>query len=281
MLILRDIPTLQNHLSSLKNNKKIIGFVPTMGALHNGHLSLVERSISQNDFTLVSIFINPTQFNNVNDLKTYPSNIDKDLKLLTSISEKIIVFIPEQNELYSGDIKLDQFNFNGLDRYMEGEFRGNHFLGVATVVSKLFSLIKADYAYFGEKDFQQLRIIENLIKEKKFNIKLIRCETIRSKDGLALSSRNNKLNFSSKKIATNLFKALNFAKEKIDVLSTDEIEQKVFESLSNFKEIKLEYFVIADEKNLKPIKHKQAKRYRAFIAAYVSGVRLIDNVKLY
>ena len=281
MLILRDIPTLQNHLSSLKNNKKIIGFVPTMGALHNGHLSLVERSISQNDFTLGSIFINPTQFNNVNDLKTYPSNIDKDLKLLTSISEKIIVFIPEQNELYSGDIKLDQFNFNGLDRYMEGEFRGNHFLGVATVVSKLFSLIKADYAYFGEKDFQQLRIIENLIKEKKFNIKLIRCETIRSKDGLALSSRNNKLNFSSKKIATNLFKALNFAKEKIDVFSTDEIEQKVFESLSNFKEIKLEYFVIADEKNLKPIKHKQAKRYRAFIAAYVSGVRLIDNIKLY
>ena len=281
MLILRDIPTLQNHLSSLKNNKKIIGFVPTMGALHNGHLSLVERSISQNDFTLVSIFINPTQFNNVDDLKTYPSNIDKDLKLLTSISEKIIVFIPEQNELYSGDIKLDQFNFNGLDRYMEGEFRGNHFLGVATVVSKLFSLIKADYAYFGEKDFQQLRIIENLIKEKKFNIKLIRCETIRSKDGLALSSRNNKLNFSSKKIATNLFKALNFAKEKIDVLSTDEIEQKVFESLSNFKEIKLEYFVIADEKNLKPIRYNQTEKYRAFIAAYVSGVRLIDNIKLY
>ena len=281
MLILRDIHTLQNHLSSLKNNKKIIGFVPTMGALHNGHLSLVERSISQNDFTLVSIFINTTQFNNVNDLKTYPSNIDKDLKLLTSISEKIIVFIPEQNELYSGDIKLDQFNFNGLDRYMEGEFRGNHFLGVATVVSKLFSLIKADYAYFGEKDFQQLRIIENLIKEKKFNIKLIRCETIRSKDGLALSSRNNKLNFSSKKIATNLFKALNFAKEKIDVFSTDEIEQKVFESLSNFKEIKLEYFVIADEKNLKPIKYKKTEKYRAFIAAYVSGVRLIDNIKLY
>lgn len=281
MLILRDIPTIQNHLNSLKNNKKIIGFVPTMGAIHNGHLSLVERSISKNDFTLVSIFVNPTQFNNVDDLKTYPSDIDKDLKLLRSISEKIIVFMPEPNELYSGDIRLDQFNFNGLDRYMEGEFRGNHFLGVATVVSKLFSLIKADYAYFGEKDFQQLRIIENLIKEKEFNIKLVRCETIRSKDGLALSSRNNKLNFSSKKIATNLFKALNFAKEKIDVLSTDEIEQKVFESLSNFKEIKLEYFVIADEKNLKPIRYNRTEKYRAFIAAYVSGVRLIDNIKLY
>ena len=281
MLVFRDIPTLQNHLNNLKNNEKIIGFVPTMGTLHNGHLSLVNKSISQNDFTLVSIFINPTQFNNIDDLKTYPSDIDKDLELLRSISEKIIVFSPEPNELYSGDIRLDQFNFNGLDKYMEGKFRRNHFAGVATVVSKLFSLIKADYAYFGEKDFQQLRIIENLIIEKKFNVKLIRCETIRSEDGLALSSRNNKLNFSSKKIATNLFKALNFAKDKIEVLSIDEIEKIISENLSNFKEIKLEYFIIADEQNLKPIKHMQTEKYRAFIAAYVSGVRLIDNVKLY
>ena len=281
MLVFRDNSTLQNHLKNLKNNNKIIGFVPTMGALHNGHLSLVKKSISQNDLTVVSIFINPTQFNNVNDLKTYPSDIDKDLELLRSISDKIIVFNPEPDEVYAGDIRLEKFNFNGLDRYMEGEFRGNHFVGVATVVSKLFSLIKADYAYFGEKDFQQVRIIENLIKEKKFKIKLIRCETIRSEDGLALSSRNNKLNFSSKKIATNLFKALNFAKEKIDVLCIDEIEQKISNNLSNFKEIELEYFVIADEKNLKPIKHKQDEKCRAFIAAYVSGVRLIDNVKLY
>ena len=281
MLIFRDISTLQNHLKNLKNNNKIIGFVPTMGALHKGHLSLVKKSISQNDSTVVSIFINPTQFNNVIDLKTYPSDINKDLELLRSISDKIIVFNPESDELYAGDIRLDQFNFNGLDKYMEGEFRGNHFAGVATVVSKLFSLIKADYAYFGEKDFQQLRIIENLIKEKKFKINLIRCETIRSEDGLALSSRNNKLNFSSKKIATNLFKALNFAKEKIDVLSVNEIKQKISHNLSNFKEIQLEYFVIADEKNLKPIRDKKAEQCRAFIAAYVSGVRLIDNVKLY
>ena len=281
MLVFRDISTLQNHLSNLKSKEKIIGFIPTMGALHNGHLSLVSKSVSQNDFTVVSIFINPTQFNNVDDLKTYPSDIDKDLELLRSISDKIIVFNPEPNELYSGDIRLDNFNFNGLDKYMEGKFRGDHFVGVATVVSKLFSLIKADNTYFGEKDFQQLRIIENLIKEKNFSTKLIRCETIRSEDGLALSSRNNQLNFSSKKIATNLFKALNFAKEKIDVLSINEIEQKISDNLSNFKEIKLEYFVIADEQNLKPIKYKQTEKYRAFIAAYVSGVRLIDNVKLY
>ena len=147
--------------------------------------------------------------------------------------------------------------------------------------SIIFSFIEADFAYFGEKDFQQLRIIENLIKEKKFKIKLIRCETIRSKDGLALSSRNNKLDFSSKKIATNLFKALNFAKEKIDVISIDEIEQKIWDNLSNFKQIKLEYFVIADEQNLKPIKTIKSSKNRAFIAAYVSGVRLIDNIKLY
>ena len=281
MLVFRDISTLQNHLNNLKSKEKIIGFIPTMGALHNGHLSLVNKSVSQNDFTVVSIFINPTQFNNVDDLKTYPSDIDKDLELLRSISDEIIVFNPESNELYSGDIRLDNFNFNGLDKYMEGKFRGDHFVGVATVVSKLFSLIKADNTYFGEKDFQQLRIIENLIKEKNFSTKLIRCETIRSEDGLALSSRNNQLNFSSKKIATNLFKALNFAKEKIDVLSINEIEQKISDDLSNFKEIKLEYFVIADEQNLKPIKYKQTEKYRAFIAAYVSGVRLIDNVKLY
>ena len=281
MLVFRDISTLQNHLNNLKSKEKIIGFIPTMGALHNGHLSLVNKSVSQNDFTVVSIFINPTQFNNVDDLKTYPSDIDKDLELLRSISDKIIVFNPEPNELYSGDIRLDNFNFNGLDKYMEGKFRGDHFVGVATVVSKLFSLIKADNTYFGEKDFQQLRIIENLIKEKNFSIKLIRCETIRSEDGLALSSRNNQLNFSSKKIATNLFKALNFAKEKIDVLSINEIEKKISDNLSNFKEIKLEYFVIADEQNLRPIKYKQTEKYRAFIAAYVSGVRLIDNVKLY
>ena len=281
MLVFRDISTLQNHLSNLKSKEKIIGFIPTMGALHNGHLSLVSKSVSQNDFTVVSIFINPTQFNNVDDLKTYPSDIDKDLELLRSISDEIIVFNPEPNELYSGDIRLDNFNFNGLDKYMEGKFRGDHFVGVATVVSKLFSLIKADNTYFGEKDFQQLRIIENLIKEKNFSTKLIRCETIRSEDGLALSSRNNQLNFSSKKIATNLFKALNFAKEKIDVLSINEIEQKISDNLSNFKEIKLEYFVIADEQNLKPIKYKQTEKYRAFIAAYVSGIRLIDNVKLY
>ena len=281
MLIFRDIFTLQSHLNNLKNSANTVGFVPTMGSLHKGHISLIKQSLKQTDFTVVSIFINPTQFNNIDDLKTYPSDIDKDLELLSLISYKIIVFNPEPNELYSGNIRLEKFNFNGLDRYMEGQFRKDHFHGVATVVNKLFSFIKPDYTYFGEKDFQQLRIIENLIEEKNFKIKLIRCETIRSKDGLALSSRNNKLNFSSKKIATNLFKALNFAKEKIDVISIDEIQQKISDNLSNLKLMKLEYFVIADEQNLKPIKTIKMGKNRAFIAASISNVRLIDNIKLY
>ena len=281
MLIFRDISTVQNHLNNLKNNGKIIGFVPTMGALHDGHLSLIKQSILQTDFTVVSIFVNPTQFDSHEDFNTYPSDTEKDIDLLKSISDEIILFNPASAELYSNDLKLDTFDFNGLDKFMEGEYRGNHFHGVATIVNKLFSIIKADYAYFGEKDFQQLRIIENLILEKKLSINLIRCETVRSSEGLALSSRNNKLTFSSKKIATNLFKALNFAKEKIDTLSVNEIEKIIIDSLSKISGIKLEYFVIADEENLRPIKKKETQKCRAFIAAYISGVRLIDNIKLY
>ena len=281
MLIFSDISSIKSHLNKLKKKGNIIGFVPTMGALHNGHLSLIKKSISKNNFTVVSIFVNPTQFDNSEDLETYPSNINNDIALLKSISNKIILFNPDPEEIYSDGIKSQQFNFNGLDEHMEGKYRQNHFQGVATVVSKLLSIVEPYNVYFGEKDFQQLRIIENLVFEKKINTKVIRCETLRDSDGLALSSRNSKLSFSSKKMATNLFKALNFAKEKIDVLCIDEIGQKISDNLSNFKEIKLEYFVIADEKNLEPIKKKQTKKYRAFIAAYVSGVRLIDNMKLY
>ena len=141
MLIFRDIYTVQNHLKNLKNNGKIIGFVPTMGALHQGHLSLVEQSVQNTDCTVVSVFVNPTQFNNNDDFKTYPSDIEKDIELLKSISNEIILFNPESDELYSGNQKLETFNFNGLDKFMEGEYRGHHFGGVATIVNKLFSII--------------------------------------------------------------------------------------------------------------------------------------------
>ena len=281
MLIFSDISSIKSHLNKLKKKGNIIGFVPTMGALHNGHLSLIKKSISENNFTVVSIFVNPTQFDNPEDLKTYPSNINNDIALLKSISNKIILFNPDPEEIYSDGIKSQHFNFNGLDEHMEGKYRQNHFQGVATVVSKLLSIVEPDNVYFGEKDFQQLRIIENLVFEKKINTKVIRCETLRDSDGLALSSRNSKLSFSSKKMATNLFKALNFAKEKFNTLDVVEIEKKIIEQMTAHSEIKLDYFIIADEEKLEPSILKNNQKYRAFIAAYISGVRLIDNIKLY
>ena len=281
MLIFSNILQIQNHLTKLKSEGNIIGFVPTMGALHDGHLSLIKKSISENDLTVVSIFVNPTQFDDSNDLLTYPKDIEKDIALIKSISENTVLFKPDSYEIYSGEIKSDEFNLNGLDKYMEGECRGNHFQGVATVVNKLLSIVKSDHVYFGEKDFQQLRIIENLVLDQKFDTKVVRCKTVRSPEGLALSSRNKKLSFSSAKIATNLFKALNFAKEKFNTLDVIEIEKKVIEQLSAHSEIQLEYFAIADEETLEPLSIKKNKKYRAFIAAYVSGVRLIDNKKLY
>ena len=281
MLIFSNILQIQNHLTKLKSEGNIIGFVPTMGALHDGHLSLIKKSSSENDLTVVSIFVNPTQFDDSNDLLTYPKDIDKDIALIKSISENTVLFKPDSYEIYSGEIKSDKFNLNGLDKYMEGECRGNHFQGVATVVNKLLSIVKSDHVYFGEKDFQQLRIIENLVLDQKFDTKVVRCKTVRSPEGLALSSRNKKLSFSSAKIATNLFKALNFAKEKFNTLDVIEIEKKVIEQLSAHSEIQVEYFAIADEETLEPLLIKKNKKYRAFIAAYVSGVRLIDNKKLY
>lgn len=282
MLVLKSIPALQNHINKLKSHRNIIGFVPTMGALHEGHLSLIENSIKENDFTIVSIFVNPTQFNDSDDLNSYPSDINSDVKILKLISGKIIIFNPDSQQIYSGDVKSDYFDLEGLDKFMEGKCRGNHFQGVATVVNKLFSMVNPNNVYFGEKDFQQLRIIENLVNQRKLKIRVIRCKTFRAKDGLALSSRNNKLNFSSKKIATNLFKALNFAKENFDTLDIVKIEEKVIELLAEFPQITLDYFSIADEQNLQPTRIKEKnKKYRAFIAADISGIRLIDNIKLY
>ena len=281
MLIFSDISIIKSHLSKLKKEGNIIGFIPTMGALHNGHLSLIKKSISENNFTVVSIFVNPTQFDNSEDLETYPSNIKNDIILLKSISDDIILFNPDSQEVYSEGVQSHQFNFNGLDKHMEGKYRVNHFQGVATVVNKLLSIVESDNVYFGEKDFQQLKIIENLVCEKKINTKVVRCDTVRGIDGLALSSRNNKLSFSSKKIATNLFKALNFAKEKFNSLDAFEIQKKVTKQLKAHSEIRLDYFIIADEEKLEPSISKNNKKYRAFIAAYISGVRLIDNIKLY
>ena len=282
MIIFKNIVGFKNHLRKLKNDNITIGFVPTMGALHDGHTSLVKKSVLENDYSVVSIFINPTQFNNINDYESYPINISKDIELLDSISENIILFSPDTDEIYSGKVVSDSYDFGDLDKYMEGEHRKGHFQGVATVVHKLFEIVTADNVYFGEKDFQQLRIIEDIVKKNRYQLNVIRCKTIRQNDGLALSSRNKKLDIYSQNIATNLFKALSFAKKNFDTLDLEIIYAKVEDLLQNFPLISVEYFAIANEKDLKPIKQKKKnQKYRAFIAADISGVRLIDNIKLY
>ena len=282
MIIFNNIVGFKNHLRKLKNDNITIGFVPTMGALHNGHTSLIKKSVLENDYSVVSIFINPTQFNNINDYESYPINIFRDIELLDSISENVILFRPDTEEIYSGKVVSDSYDFGDLDKYMEGEHRKGHFQGVATVVNKLFEIVSADNVYFGEKDFQQLRIIEDLVQKNGYKLNVIRCKTIRQNDGLALSSRNKKLDISSQNIATNLFKALSFAKKNFDNLDLEIIYAKVEDLLQNFPQISVDYFAIADENDLKPIKHKKKnQKYRAFIAADISGVRLIDNIKLY
>ena len=282
MIIFKSARRLQNHLAKLKEIDNKIGFIPTMGALHKGHISLIQKSVSENNYSVVSIFVNPTQFDNQHDLVSYPNNIENDIKLLDGISDNLILFNPDLDQIYNGKIISDVYNLGDLDKYMEGKFRKDHFQGVATVVHKLFDIVDSDNAYFGEKDFQQLRIIEELVLKSAFRLKIIRCKTIRNKNGLALSSRNKKLDISSQNIASNLFKALSFANENFNNKSIDKIYSEVEGFFSVFPQIKVEYFLIADEENLKPVEVKiKEKKYRAFIAADISGVRLIDNLKLY
>ena len=265
------------HLNQLRKLGLSIGFVPTMGALHKGHLSLLKKSFSNNKVSVVSIFINPTQFNSSSDLSTYPNNLKEDCSLLKNISEEILVFAPNSKEIYGNKMYVKSYDFKGLDKFMEGEFRNNHFQGVATVVELLLDIVKPDRAYFGEKDFQQLQIIKSL----KTNIKIIGCETQREKSGLALSSRNNKLSSKSKKVASNIFKSLTFLKSNISNYNIKDLTNTVSDNINSFDQMNLEYLIIADEDKLVPtdsINFK--KKYRAFISVFVDGIRLIDNIAL-
>ena len=264
-------------LSKLRESKSSIGFVPTMGALHSGHLSLIKKSLQNNKTTVVSIFINPTQFNNTADLTAYPKNLNEDCELLESLSNDIIVFVPEIQEIYKDGMLTNEYDFNGLDKYMEGEFRNNHFQAVATVVELLLDIVEPNSAYFGEKDYQQLKIISCI----KTNVNIIGCATLRDKNGLAFSSRNNRISLSSIEIASNIFKNLNFVKSNFNKLSIENLTKKITLNINLFDQMKLEYFVIADEDKLTPTTVVNVqKKYRAFIAVFVDGIRLIDNIAL-
>ncbi len=269
----------KNFIKELKKNHIKIGFVPTMGALHEGHLALVKKALKQNDYTVVSIFVNPTQFDNPDDLKHYPRTFLDDLKALKSIDPAIIVYAPQTEDIYDGEIKSQDFDFDGLEHEMEGKHRPGHFDGVGTIVKKLFEIVEPDKAYFGEKDFQQLQIIKKLVEKEKMTIKIIPVQIYREKDGLAMSSRNKRLTPEARKAAPFIYRTLLETQKMWNEKKPEEIKAFVEKKMEEHPLLKLEYFEIADEKNLKPVKEKKAgNKYRGFIVVYANDIRLIDNI---
>ncbi len=272
---------IQNYISALKNDIKTIGFVPTMGALHNGHMSLVKKAIQNNDKAIVSIFVNPTQFDNDKDLEKYPRTLDKDVSLLKVLNPNIIVYAPSVKDIYEDETKAKEFSFDGLEFEMEGEFRTGHFNGVGTIVKRLFEIITPNTAYFGEKDFQQLQIIRKLVTKYQIPVKIIGCKIHRESNGLAMSSRNERLKPEYREAAPFIYKILKLAKEKFGTKSATKVVEWVEKQFEKHKLLKLEYFSIADTETLKPVKRKSNKKnYRAFIAVYAGDIRLIDNIAL-
>jgi pantoate--beta-alanine ligase len=279
MLVFNNIEKLQQHLSTIYVENQI-GFVPTMGALHPGHLSLIAQSQLKNDITIVSIFVNPTQFDNIEDLEKYPRHIESDLKQLESINCDI-VFTPNATDIYNNSIIASRFNFDGLEYQMEGAFREGHFDGVGTIVKRLFEIIQPNNAYFGEKDFQQLQIIKALVKQNLFEINIQACEIYREKDGLAMSSRNTRLSPTQRKEVPIIYKTILRVKELFKAESYSNIQSWVSNQFEDNPILSLDYFEITDESTLRTIKSKEIdKKYRAFIAINVGDIRLIDNISL-
>jgi pantoate--beta-alanine ligase len=272
---------LQAFLAPLLKENKTVGLVPTMGALHQGHLSLMKKALEENDQVVVSVFVNPTQFNNTEDLEKYPRNLQKDAETIASLSDKIVLFAPEISEMYQGTPRSGSYDFQGLDKVMEGAFRPGHFEGVATIVEKLFTLVTPTRAYFGEKDYQQILIIKRMVAERKLPVLLVPCPIIREESGLAMSSRNERLSVEGRQKAAFIYKVLQEAKARFASQPIAQIRTFVEEQFAQNSDFQLEYFLIVDENTLQEAQQKEAhKAYRAFVAAYIEGVRLIDNLAL-
>lgn len=272
---------LNEAVAKLKSRGLTIGFVPTMGALHTGHASLINQALTQSDQVVVSIFVNPTQFNNTQDLETYPRDIEQDLIFLKKLSENVIVFTPSTEDVYGSNVISTPYNFKGLEKQMEGKFRPGHFEGVGTVLKHLFTIVNPDKAFFGEKDFQQLQIVRKLVKIENLPVQIIGCPISRANDGLALSSRNKRLNAKHRAAAPHIYRILDQVKKDFDKKDILTLNKWVTAQFDNIPELDLEYFEIAEAQTL--ISHTQKKentRYRAFIAAFAGDVRLIDNIAL-
>ena len=271
---------LKSYLTSKKDKNKTIGFVPTMGALHDGHLSLIKKAKKKNDLVVVSIFVNPTQFDKKEDLTNYPKTLKNDTKLLESVSCDVL-FFPSVEEIYDNNISSEKFNFDGLEHEMEGKFRDGHFDGVGTIVKALFEIIEPNRAYFGQKDFQQLQIVKKMVKKHRINVKIKGCAIFREEDGLAMSSRNTRLTKEHRESAPFIYKTLKKVRKKFGTENADKIIEWVENQFKKHPFLELEYFTIADEKSLKNIERKELdKKYRAFIAVFAGKIRLIDNIRL-
>lgn len=272
---------LKKVLQRIRKSSQTIGFVPTMGALHDGHLSLIEASEKDNQTTVISIFVNPTQFNNSEDLKKYPRTLEADIQKIEKKFPNVLVYAPEVEDIYNNKTESKKYYFDGLEHQMEGKFRPGHFDGVGTIVHKLFQIIQPQKAYFGEKDFQQLRIIQKLVEKQKLNIEIIPCPIFREKNGLAMSSRNERLSASVRDEAKVIYQCLQLAKAHFGTKSISEIKLMLEEFWKNHPKFSLEYIEIANEKTLKPASKKlKNQSYRAFIAVFVEDVRLIDTISL-
>tara|TARA_A100000171_G_scaffold53077_1_gene76267 strand:+ start:13543 stop:14388 length:846 start_codon:yes stop_codon:yes gene_type:complete len=258
-----------------------IGFVPTMGALHQGHISLVEKALKENTVVVVSIFVNPTQFDNEGDLTKYPRTLEADSQLLSKTSKNIIIFAPTPSEVYGENITSKKYNFGKLASEMEGKHRKGHFDGVGTVLNHLFRIIEPDRAYFGEKDFQQLQIVKKLVVLENLPVTVVGCPILREKDGLAMSSRNKRLTEAQRENAVFISEILKTTQQQFQKKTIEELTQFAENAFAENEHLELEYFEIANIKNLKTAhKKKEGKKYRAFIAAYAGEIRLIDNMAL-
>jgi len=282
MEVFNSVKSLNERLSFSRDQGNSLGLVPTMGALHNGHLSLVAKAVRENNTVVVSIFVNPTQFNNAQDLAQYPQQLTADIALLKTISEDLLVFTPSVKEMYPEGLGAKPYSFNGLDRRWEGEDRTGHFQGVGTVVEKLFEMVRPNQAYFGEKDFQQLAIIRDLVRQKTFGISIIGCPTVRESYGLAMSSRNERLKPLDRVAAAVIYKTLKIAAQKAlaqNLLS--EITHEAIKEIHTLENTAVFYFEFVNARSLEPIKTlENPENTRIITAVNFKGVRLLDNIGL-
>lgn len=278
MILVKTKTELQKQLKKPRREGSI-GLVPTMGALHAGHLSLVQNAANENQTVVVTIFVNPTQFNDTEDLKRYPRNLEADLKLLEPTNCDI-VFAPEPEEIYP-EPDTRRFDFGELETVMEGKYRPGHFNGVAQVVSRLFEIVRPDKAYFGLKDFQQLAVIKKMVEQLNLPVEIVSCEIIREENGLAMSSRNELLTAEERENASLIYKTLTEAKKLVGQKSVKELREWMMENINNNPFLNVEYIEIVDDKNLQPVSIRNNEGAKVACAAVFCGkVRLIDNLVL-